>query len=196
MVGISHRKRCLRMLAPAATCSRPAFRLVDPDVPQLEARTRGLRDRSDGVPLIARPAPEVKDDRRPTAQYLMRSPDHAPLKDVPSTSCVVVSKQRSHPLVRGEPQNALLIRKPSRQRRLSRTGQANRQEQRGSNNHVITIPSASAAERTDSTPATRQARLRVACCGAAASRRVAGMAGPTRKTGASALVRTRCPRLA
>jgi hypothetical protein len=77
----------------------------------------------------------------------VRRPDHSTLKDVASTIRVAISKQRSHPLVRGEPKDASLIRKLLRHRRLPGTWQSDRQKERGSRDHVCTVPSAFAAEQ-------------------------------------------------
>ncbi len=104
--------------------------VVHRHVYELAGRARRLHQPADRGPLVTRPASEIQDHVRSQFQRLQPQPEQPSFQHIALPGRLRIAEQREHPLIRCQPQRAVLLGQLSRSRGLSGPGQADRQEQR------------------------------------------------------------------
>jgi hypothetical protein len=129
-VRLAHREGLIRGGRLAVEYPGTLGLMVHRHVRKLTGRTHGRHQPADCGPLVTRPASEIQDHVGSKPQRLQTKPEQPSFQHIALPLRLRVAEQRDHPLIRRQPQSAVLLGQLPSSRRLSGPWQADRQEQR------------------------------------------------------------------
>lgn len=129
-VRLAHREGLIRGGRLAMGDSSTLGLMVHRHIHKLTGRACRHHQPADRGSLVTRPASEVQDHVGSQPERLQTKPEQPAFQHIALPLRLRITEQREHPLIRRQPQSAVLLGQLPSSRGLSGPGQTNRQEQR------------------------------------------------------------------